>query len=197
MENPTLEQLRQAYSKITDTRLKSLIEDRDKLSLEAKQVFDEELKRRKIDITDYLESQKNVALKKMGLEEGDMNMGNDEIQELLSDTSKIIVNNENTLDEITNTLVSKGIETEKAKTIAQNLYTQVTDDIKAKQIIAEKDMRTGARWFWGGVIITSITYLFAEDLGGSYIVTWGAIVFGAIQFFRGLSNSNKPFKIFD
>lgn len=197
MEKPTLEQLRHAYSKITDTRLKSLIEDRDKLSLEAKQVFDEELNKRKIDITDYLESQKNSALKKMGIEGSELNMSNDEVQELLNDTSKFIENNEKTLDEITNTLVKKGIEPEKAKTIAQNLYSKISDEKKTRQLIAEKDMRNGARWFWGGVIITTTTYLFAEDLGGSYIITWGAIVFGAIQFFRGVSNSNKSFNIFE
>jgi hypothetical protein len=31
----------------------------------------------------------------------------------------------------------------------------------------------------------------AMEGGGTYIVAWGAIIFGAIQFFRGLIQLNK------
>ena len=38
-----------------------------------------------------------------------------------------------------------------------------------------------------GITITAWSYIAAEEGGGgSYVVAWGAIVFGAIQFFRGL-----------
>ncbi len=39
-----------------------------------------------------------------------------------------------------------------------------------------------------GIAITAITYANAssKEGGGTYIVWWGAIVFGAIDFFRGL-----------
>jgi hypothetical protein len=37
-----------------------------------------------------------------------------------------------------------------------------------------------------GIIVTAATYSSAADSGGSYVVWWGAIVFGGIQFFRGL-----------
>lgn len=43
-----------------------------------------------------------------------------------------------------------------------------------------------------GILITAGTYNAASD-GGHFVVAWGAIVFGAIQFFRGLiawSNSD-------
>jgi hypothetical protein len=46
---------------------------------------------------------------------------------------------------------------------------------------AEKDMLYGLLWFLGGLVLTiaEIGYLF-----------WGAMLFGAIQFFKGFSNRN-------
>ncbi len=43
----------------------------------------------------------------------------------------------------------------------------------------------GALWCIGGIVVTVVTYSAAAS-GGTYVVAWGAIVFGAIQFFRGL-----------
>jgi hypothetical protein len=44
----------------------------------------------------------------------------------------------------------------------------------------------GALWAIGGTIATVIGYSSAGG-GGKYIVFWGAIVFGAVDFFVGLS----------
>lgn len=41
-----------------------------------------------------------------------------------------------------------------------------------------------------GLIVTLGTYNIASP-GGHFIVAWGAIVFGAIQFFRGVSEWNS------
>jgi len=46
---------------------------------------------------------------------------------------------------------------------------------------ANKNMLYGALWCVGGIIAT------AADFG---YIFWGAIMFGAIQFFRGLPNRN-------
>jgi len=53
---------------------------------------------------------------------------------------------------------------------------------------AKKDMLFGALWCVGGIIVTAATYSAASG-GGRYVVAWGAIIFGAIQFFRGLAKS--------
>ena len=37
-----------------------------------------------------------------------------------------------------------------------------------------------------GIVVTAVTYSAASQGGGHYIVAWGAIVFGGIQFFKGL-----------
>jgi hypothetical protein len=51
-----------------------------------------------------------------------------------------------------------------------------------------KDMLYGALWCIGGIIVTAVTYSAASG-GGRYFVAWGAIIFGGIQFFKGLANS--------
>jgi hypothetical protein len=57
---------------------------------------------------------------------------------------------------------------------------------------AEKRMLYGALWCIGGILTTGATYVAASGPGGGrYVVAWGAIVFGAIQFFRGLSGRNE------
>jgi hypothetical protein len=38
-----------------------------------------------------------------------------------------------------------------------------------------------------GIVVTAGTYLLAEERGGGrYIVAWGAMLFGGLQFLRGL-----------
>ncbi len=50
---------------------------------------------------------------------------------------------------------------------------------------ASKNMLIGGLWCGGGLIVTIATYSAASG-GGSYVVAWGAILFGGIQFMRGL-----------
>lgn len=67
----------------------------------------------------------------------------------------------------------------------------VEGNTKIKQIpvvnkeVGKKNMLYGALWFIGGVVVTVGT-LSAASGGGTYIVAWGAILFGGIQFVQGL-----------
>ena len=54
---------------------------------------------------------------------------------------------------------------------------------------ARHDMTVGGLWFFGGIIVTAGTYMAAAN-GGTYIIAWGAILWGGIRFFRGLSRRN-------
>lgn len=47
----------------------------------------------------------------------------------------------------------------------------------------------GAIWCIGGILVTFVTYAAAANSpgGGTYIVAWGAIIFGARRFFQGLN----------
>lgn len=51
-----------------------------------------------------------------------------------------------------------------------------------------QDLVVGALWFAGGVLITYGSYVVAtEGGGGQYVITTGAIVYGAVRMVRGLS----------
>lgn len=51
-----------------------------------------------------------------------------------------------------------------------------------------KNMVVGALWCIIGIVVTVVTYLAAASspTGGRYLIAWGAILFGGIQFLRGL-----------
>jgi len=57
---------------------------------------------------------------------------------------------------------------------------------KARGEKYRKRMFRGLLWTIAGIIITCGTYLFAEDLGGQYVLCYGAIIFGVIDFLAGL-----------
>jgi hypothetical protein len=46
-------------------------------------------------------------------------------------------------------------------------------------------MIRGLLWAVGGLVVTAITYASASDKGGTYYIFWGAVLFGAIDFFAG------------
>ena len=61
--------------------------------------------------------------------------------------------------------------------------------IKQRPIInkntGKKNMLYGTLWFVGGLVVTVGT-LSAASGGGTYIIAWGALLFGGIQFVQGL-----------
>ena len=48
-----------------------------------------------------------------------------------------------------------------------------------------RNMVVGGLWCGGGTVVTVVTYSAASG-GGSYVVAWGAILFGGFQFLKGL-----------
>jgi hypothetical protein len=59
---------------------------------------------------------------------------------------------------------------------------------EGQRVMAEKykrHMLYGILWAVGGIAVTVITYN-AANPGGTYIIAWGAILFGIIDFLRGL-----------
>lgn len=57
----------------------------------------------------------------------------------------------------------------------------------------QSDMVIGGLWFLGGTLVTGCTYAMAsgQSGGGSYVVAWGAILFGGLQFLAGLIRSMR------
>jgi hypothetical protein len=48
-------------------------------------------------------------------------------------------------------------------------------------------MQDGMLWCIGGIVVTAMTFsLAASSGGGIFIIAWGAILFGGLQFLQGL-----------
>jgi hypothetical protein len=56
---------------------------------------------------------------------------------------------------------------------------------QAHRDVAGKNIMFGAIWCVGGTAVTALTYQMASG-GGTYFVAWGAILFGGIQFLKGV-----------
>lgn len=84
-------------------------------------------------------------------------------------------------------LMDKGLDQESASVVVTNLKN-MKKEAEAGQ--GSKNMLFGALWCIGGIVVTAATYSAASG-GGTYVVAWGAIVFGAVQFFIGLGQSVK------
>jgi len=61
------------------------------------------------------------------------------------------------------------------------------DELKER---GKKNMLYGALWFIGGLVVTGATYAAASG-GGTYVVAFGAVIYGAGQFIRGVLEYNK------
>jgi hypothetical protein len=89
--------------------------------------------------------------------------------------------------EVRKALTERGLDDEAA--------ARVVDELKQEKAIAlnesgRKKMLHGAMWCIGGLFVTAYSYRIAANAsGGRYLLAWGAIVFGAIQFFRGALQS--------
>ncbi|MDQ6472377.1 hypothetical protein RB619_17150 [Flavobacterium sp. LHD-80] len=93
--------------------------------------------------------------------------------------ANLLVNENKSAYETQIKLTEQGLSSEVAALIVENLEIEIQE---AKYEKARKDMVYGALWFCGGTILT-----FA-DIG---FIFWGAILFGGIQFFKGVINVNS------
>lgn len=98
------------------------------------------------------------------------------VDQLYKYAASLLVEKNKSPKETMEILIKDGVDTEIAIAIVDNLSSQIN---KAKSSGAQKDMFFGALWCIGGVLGTT------ADIG---YIFWGAIVFGAIQFFRGVAN---------
>ena len=78
--------------------------------------------------------------------------------------------------EVERLLMLKGLAADDASTMVGELENPIQDARKAQ---AKKDMLHGGLWCVGGLALT------LADVG---FVFWGAILFGGIQFIKGVTN---------
>ena len=108
-----------------------------------------------------------------------MNIDQDESEQLTEEeiynyAADLIINQKMSDSEVKVKLIEQGFEEKDALTVISSLKNEI---IKEKKIGANKDMIYGALWCIGGTIAT------VSDTG---YIWWGAIVFGGIQFFKGV-----------
>jgi hypothetical protein len=98
------------------------------------------------------------------------------IDQVYKYAANLLVNDKMKPIEVEKALVENGIDQESAKIVLENLNLQIQ---KEKKEDAQKDMLYGALWCIGGTVLT------IAQIG---FIFWGAIVFGAYQFLKGLFN---------
>jgi len=82
--------------------------------------------------------------------------------------------------ETKNLLIEEGLDPDLAASIVEKIEMQIHDlQQEHAHAQAKKDMLYGALWCIGGTVLT------LSNIG---FIFWGAILFGGIQFFRGLIN---------
>lgn len=113
----------------------------------------------------------------------------EEIQKWVDDvyqyTIDQMVNNNVSASQMKSDLIQQGLSSDDAGMVVDNVVAEIA---KAKKEHGKKDMLYGALWCIGGIVVTVATYSAASG-GGTYVVAYGAIIWGAIQFFKGLFNS--------
>lgn len=98
--------------------------------------------------------------------------------------ANLMVNGDKNSYEVKRALLERGVTESEADVMIDRLENEVEEARKAR---ANKDMLWGAVWCIGGTIITVATY----SGGGTAVFCWGAILFGGIQFVKGLMASMK------
>jgi hypothetical protein len=88
--------------------------------------------------------------------------------------------------EIITGLMEKGVDEEHSLLIVKSLENKAKELVKA----FDNQMLIGGLICGAGIVITVLTISAAQN-GGSYVVAWGAIIFGAIRLFKGMSNKDK------
>jgi len=83
-----------------------------------------------------------------------------------------------------------GLDPASAASVVANIQRFKRDLTAAYRAADLKAAGLGALWCVGGILVTALTYAAASG-GGTYLVAWGAVVFGAIQAVRGLLHTMR------
>jgi len=86
-------------------------------------------------------------------------------------------------EQIVSSLREKGLDGEAAGNIVTSLRKAIRDNLRKKGL---KNIGVGAAWRAGGIVVTVVTLGMASRGGGTYVVAWGAVLFGAVQILTGI-----------
>jgi hypothetical protein len=97
--------------------------------------------------------------------------------------------------EVKKRLLDKGYDTETAFLLVNEAVRARSEPLdqgpeyrQALKSAGQKNMAIGGIIAVIGLVVTLATFAAATgEQGGRYVIAWGAVIFGGIQFFRGLS----------
>jgi hypothetical protein len=112
---------------------------------------------------------------------GDQAAAQQFIREVYQRTAKL-ANEGKSKDKIRTELNAMGLNQDTASTVIENVFRSRK---KAHREAGARNIIVGAAWCVGGIAVTALTYELASG-GGVFVVAWGAILFGGIQFIKGL-----------
>ena len=85
-------------------------------------------------------------------------------------------------DHVRKVLSGKGLNQEEVNTIMGTLIRLEREAINKS---ANRNIIIGGVIMVIGIVVTAGSYMMAEG-GGRYVIAWGAVIFGGIQFLRGM-----------
>jgi DNA-binding transcriptional regulator YhcF (GntR family) len=180
--------IKEGYSNMLDNQLINIaVQDGHNLSPEAFNVLKDEFKKRNLEYS-FIES---IEQRKIGIHREEMQKIKESSDEKYSEAlwNYIIEKKENDTSEkeILDGLFERGLDEDSAKKMLSETEDKVT------QLVSHYDTQIiiGGLSFCLGVFITLITFSQAKINGGIYVVAWGAIVFGALRFFKAIPQKNK------
>jgi hypothetical protein len=112
---------------------------------------------------------------------GDQNIAQQFVREVYQRAANL-ANAGKSKDKIQTELKEMGVSESTASVVIENTFRALK---KAHREAGARNVFVGAAWCVGGVVVTALTYQLASG-GGTFIVAWGAILFGGIQVLRGL-----------
>lgn len=77
-------------------------------------------------------------------------------------------------------------ENQVSQEYARSYINAIIEQLSFYKSEASSAIGKGLAWLIGGLVVTGVTYAAASD-GGTYIITWGAFLFGGIQAIRGIA----------
>lgn len=98
------------------------------------------------------------------------------VTQTYNQAANLLIEQKQSPEQAVQSLITTGVSEREATAAVEDIHEQI---ISAKRKHAEKDMLYGALWCIGGTVAT------LAEIG---FIFWGAIVFGGIQFFRGVIN---------
>lgn len=105
------------------------------------------------------------------------------IQQIYKYAANLLFEQKKSDEETKECLIKSGLTPEDADYVINELNNYYKQE---ERKAGKKNMLYGALWCIGGIIVTVMTYQAAAG-GGTYVVAWGAILYGGIQFIKGVS----------